>query len=195
MAPSWIRHHFCPQLIICVSRKWNKLDKGARPLHPLYPPLPTSIFAAIDPQFVYSLMQPYTIQHKPELLLLNSLLLWFVILAKNKTLFSWFSRVVSSPHHISSYPGARCFLCPNPRPLPPDACRITLHLMALHRKLLSTELRRGWHLIRAQERIKGTMLFFLCELDSGFRLQMRRMAWRTGVHLIPWLYSSKHLQI
>ena len=123
----------------------------------------------------------------------DALLLWFVILAKIQLCFlgSHVSLVVPIPSPLPPVPGTFCVPIPDPL----DASRITLHLMALHRKMLSTELRRGWHPIRAQERIKGTMLFFLCELDSGFRLQMSRMAWRTGVHLIPWLYPSKHLQI
>ena len=55
--------------------------------------------------------------HKPELLLLiYALLLWFLILAKNKTLFSWFSCILRSPHSVSSSPGPRYFLRPNPRP-------------------------------------------------------------------------------
>ena len=137
-------------------------------------------------------MQPYTIQHKLDCS--YSFTVTVVCDTCKKQLCflgSHASLAVPIPSPLPQVPGTFCV----PIPDPPDAFRITLHLMALHRKLLSTELRRGWHLIRAQERIKGTMLFFLCELDSGFRLQMKRMAWRTGVHLIPWLYPSKHLNI
>ena len=138
-------------------------------------------------------MQPYTIQHKPELLLLIHCYcdLWYSQKIRLCFLGSHVSLVVPIPSPLPL--GPRYFLRPNPRPPGRAPDHVTPH--GASQEAAFNWAAPGWHLIRAQERIKGTMLFFLCELDSGFRLQMRRMAWRTGVHLIPWLYPSKHLNI
>ena len=159
---------FCQNL---YEMKKIGLRGGARPLNPLYQPQPTSNMAAIDTQhFLYRRPWCYPTQFStsPNCSYLFTVSVVCDTWKKIKVCFlgSYVSLVVPIPAPPPPVPGTFCV----PIPDPPDACRITLQLMALHRKLLSTELCRGWHPIRAQERIKGTMLFFLYEFDSGFSL-------------------------